>query len=71
MQRDSLFKAVAAPWANTTYSLTWNVYAFHEKSDIKLIQTKINKETFSLLKAVVAYWSETTFPKTRNFLCFL
>ena len=35
--RGFLFKTVSDPWANTACSQTWNVYAFHEKEDIKLI----------------------------------
>ena len=65
-----MLKAVAAPWAETTCSQTWNDYAFHEKEDTKLIQTKINKETVSLFKALAASWADTTCPQIRKCLCF-
>ena len=42
--RDSLFKAVDDPRADTTCYQTRNVYEFHEKEDIKLIWTNRDKE---------------------------
>ena len=70
MPRDSLLKAIAATWADTTCSQTRNFYVFNEKEDIILIETKKKIEKSSLFKSTDASWSDTTCSQTRKLLCF-